>query len=385
MDAIAAFDLTKEYEGQPALTGLNLQVPQGEAFACVGEKGCGKTTLVRLMSGLTRPTSGECTVLGLSPTHEPQKLHAIAGTVLSHAKMYTDMTLYENLRFFAGLHGMDDNDSLERSSFLLHRLDIWEARDLPVGKLTTGVLRRASLARALMHKPQILLVDESSGGLDQEAAEAIRDLLSCVGQEEGVTLFLCSSNMAYAQVLCQGFAILKQGLLLARGSLEALRQGAGVGFRARLRLHPDSAAPEGFSQVGDAWEREIESREDMPKIITRAVQEGLQLYEAQLVQPTLKEIYTAWLEGGRKKVTEEDGTAEPIPEEGEFWGGAPGGRWPRGVPRRGDLRRGRRGRGRLRRGIPGGGPRRGSVRRRNLTWDGSFPRRKSCWWERIWV
>ena len=73
MDAVVAYDLTKEYEGQVALSGLNLQVPQGEAFACVGERGCGKTTLVRLLSGLCRPTSGECTVLGLSPSHEPQR------------------------------------------------------------------------------------------------------------------------------------------------------------------------------------------------------------------------------------------------------------------------------------------------------------------------
>lgn len=79
MDAVVAYDLTKEYEGQAALSGLNLQVPQGEAFACVGERGCGKTTLVRLLSGLCRPTSGECTVLGLSPSHEPQRLHSVAG------------------------------------------------------------------------------------------------------------------------------------------------------------------------------------------------------------------------------------------------------------------------------------------------------------------
>ena len=175
MDAVVAYDLTKEYEGQAALSGLNLQVPQGEAFACVGERGCGKTTLVRLLSGLCRPTSGECTVLGLSPSHEPQRLHSVAGTVLDSAHLYTGMTLYENLHFFAGLHGLDDNDALERSSFLLHKLDIWEGRDLPVEKLSTGVVRRASLARALMHSPKVLLVDDSAGGLDQETAQATRE------------------------------------------------------------------------------------------------------------------------------------------------------------------------------------------------------------------
>ena len=322
MDAVAAFDLTKEYEGRTALTGLNLQVPQGEAFACVGERACGKTTLIRLLCGLARPTSGECTVLGLSPAHEPQRLHSVAGTVLDSAKLYTGMTLYENLRFFAGLHGLDDNDSLERSSFLLHKLDIWEGRDMPVENLSTGVIRRASLARALMHSPQILLIDEPAGGLDQETADAIQSLLAFVGREEGVTLFLCSSNMDFAQLLCGGFAILRKGSLLARGDLEFLRKGAGVGYRASFRLAENSPAPSGFHWAEGLWEKEIESEEDMPKLIAQGVEQGLRLYEARLLKPTLKEIYAAWLEGGRRKVTELHGTADDSPEDGVFWEGA---------------------------------------------------------------
>lgn len=321
MDAIAAYDLTKEYGDLLALGGVNLQVPLGASFACVGEKGCGKTTLIRLLSGLTRPTGGECTVLGLSPTYEPQRLHSVAGTVLESAKLYTGMTLYENLRFFAGLHGLDDNDALERSSFLLHKLDIWESRDMAVGSLPTGVLRRASLARALMHSPKILLMDEPSGGLDRETIEAIQGLLACVKEDEGVTLFLCSSNMDYAQLLCQEFAILRQGILLAKGSLESLRKGAGVGYRAQLRLGEGSHAPQEFQQAGDVWEKEITSVEEMPKIIAQAVEAGIPLYEARLLRPTLQEIYAAWLAGGRRKVSPSDGTEEDLREDVPLWEG----------------------------------------------------------------
>src|SRR5699024_9880686 len=179
------------------------------------------------LSGLCLPTMGECSVLGLSPSHESQRLHQLAGTVLAGAKLYGNMTLWENLRFFAGLYGLDDNDALERSSFLLHKLDIWEGRDLRVVDLPTGVLRRASLARALMHSPRLLLMDGPSGALDSETAAAIESLLSCVAREEGVTLFLCTSDRAVAQSLCRSFAILKGGVLLAKGDLEALRRGAG--------------------------------------------------------------------------------------------------------------------------------------------------------------
>ena len=229
MDAIVTYDLTKEYGGRPVLESLNLQVPQGQAFACVGQRGWGKTTLIRLLSGLANPTSGECTVLGLSPTYEPQRLHAVAGTVLDSARLYAKMTLWENLRFFAGIHGFDDNDALERSSFLLHKLDIWEGRDLLVESLPTGVLRRASLARALMHRPQILLADEPPSSMDQESLEAIQALMGCVAQEEGVSLFLCCSNMEYAQLLCQNFALLKQGVLgKGRCGIPAERCGGGI-------------------------------------------------------------------------------------------------------------------------------------------------------------
>ena len=316
MDAITAFDLTKEYGGTYVLAGLNLQVPQGDAFACVGAKGCGKTTLVRLLSGLARPTSGECTVLGLSPAHEPKRLHGVAGTVLESARLYKGMTLWENLRFFAGLHGMDDNDTLERSSLLLHKLDIWEGRDLPVEQLPTGVLRRGSLARALIHTPKILLVDEPTGGLDQETADAIERMLNYAAREEGTTLFLCSSHMSYAQRFCRNYAILKEGSLLAKGDLESLREGAGVRFRAQLRLGEHSPAPAGFRFVEGAWEKDLASETDMPKIIAKAVGEGLELYEARLIRPTLQEIYTAWMEGGKRKVKELD---EPSAPEDVLW------------------------------------------------------------------
>ena len=177
---------------------------------------------------------------------------------------------------------------------------------MPVEKLSTGVVRRASLARALMHSPKVLLVDDSAGGLDQETAQATRELLTYVAAEEGVTLFLCSSNMHFAQLLCRNFAILRQGVLLARGDLESLRTGAGVSYRACLRLGEGSPAPAGFHWNDGFWEREIESQEDMPKIISRAVGAGARLYEARL-------------DGGRRKVKESHGTADETPTDGSFW------------------------------------------------------------------
>ena len=229
------------------------------------------------------------------------------------------MTLYENLHFFAGLHGLDDNDALERSSFLLHKLEIWEGRDLPVEKLSTGVVRRASLARALMHSPKVLLVDDSACGLDQETAQATGSCSPMWPRRRASPCSCAAPICTLPQLLCRNIAILRQGVLLARGDLESLRTGAGVSYRACLCLGEGSPAPAGFHWNDGFWEREIESQEDMPKIISRAVGAGARLYEARLDRPTLKEIYAAWLEGGRRKVKESHGTADETPTDGSFW------------------------------------------------------------------
>lgn len=317
MDAIVTYDLSKQYGNTTALSGLNLQVPEGRAFACVGKENSGKTTLIRLLSGLLRPTAGECTVMGYSPSFETEKLHAVAGTVLDSARLYENMTLSENLRFFAGINGVDENDAIDRSSFLLHRLDIWESRDGKIDDLPTSVVRRGSLARALMHSPRILLMDEPAEGLDRETGDSVRELLSYLISQEGMTVMLCTRNMEYAQQLCEGFALLKDGFVMAKGDLEGLRRGAGVHYRAVLRLAEEETPPKGFRLLDGLWRKEIASEEDLPKIVSQVVREGKKLYEARLEKPSLEEIYAACLAGGLRKAGDLDEQDDEYGEEGE--------------------------------------------------------------------
>lgn len=316
MEAITAYGLTKQYGGQAVLQGVNLQVQPGSAMACAGWEGAGKTTLIRLLAGLCRPTAGECAVLGLSPAFETAKLHARMGVVLEHAPLYGHMTLSENLRFFAGLHGMDGNDGLERSSFLLHRLDIWGYRDKKAVALPTGVARRASLARALLHSPQVLLMDEAARGLDAETAETVKALLSHQVQEEGLALLLGTRNLGYAQSFCDSFALLHDGVLMARGSLDSLRQGAGARFRAALRLAEGEEGPPGFRWEDGFWQKEIGSEKEMPALIAQLVGQGRGLYEAKMVSPTLEEVYRGYVAGGRRREALADGQQDGQGPEG---------------------------------------------------------------------
>jgi len=308
MDAIGAFDLTKVYTAKgaggdvTALQSINLQVPQGRAMACVGPESSGKTTLVRLLSGLLRPTYGECSVLGLSPAFETARLHSMMGTVLFSAKLYADLSLWDNLLFFGGVHKMSRDEAVERTSFLLHRLNLWEEREMSPRQLSTGMLKRANLARALIHRPRVLLMDEQGAGMDLETAGLVRELLEYVLREEGATLLICTQDMNYVQAFCHSFGLLHRGALMARGDLESLRIGSGVRLKASLRLAEGQKGPEGFRrQAGGLWQRELQSEEEMPKLIAQVVGQGGSLYEAQVLRPSLEEIYQAHLEGGRRR------------------------------------------------------------------------------------
>lgn len=316
MDAIAAFDMTKTYTESggavAALQNINLQIPEGRAMACVGRECSGKTTLIRLLAGMERPTFGECSVLGLSPSRETARLHSMVGTVLHSARLYRSLTLRENLMFFAGIHGLPD--AVERISFLMHRLHIWEDVDKKPSELPTGVLTRAGLARALLHRPRVLLMDEQGAGMDRESGLRVRELVEYAIREEGVTLLYCTQNMNYAQELCHNFGLLDRGRLIARGNMESLRVGGGVRMKASLRMGQGQKAPAGFTLRDGLWQKEIASDEDMPQLISQAVSGGGSLYEARVIRPTLEEIYAAYLNGSRGRevlLHGETKTAEP--------------------------------------------------------------------------
>lgn len=320
MEAVATYDLSKRFDGQAALRSLNLQVAEGAAFACVGERGAGKTTLIRLLSGLSRPTDGECSVLGFSPYFEADRLHAQAGTFLDTARLYRDRTLTENLLFFGELNGRDENDIADQTSFLLHRLALWPARDALVRDLPTGAVLRASLARALIHRPRLLLMDEPAGEMDRETSQAILALLRELVANEGMTLLFCGENMAFAQDLCGAFGLLHQGALLARGDLEELRRNAGVRYGALLRLGEGQRGPKGFRRTPDGlWGKEIASEEELAQATAQVIQAGNDLYEAKLTRPTLREIYEAVLMGGVQRAGEEEDADEDDQEPGT-WG-----------------------------------------------------------------
>lgn len=319
MDAITAYDLSKKYGDQIVLNNLNLAVRQGCVSSLIGAAKCGKTTALRLFAGLTTPTMGECTVMGYSPVTEQQKVHAVTGVVTDTARLYKKMTVTENLNFFANINNMEINDTIDRTSFLLHRLGIWEGRDRLISDLTTSAVQRVNIARALIHSPKVLLMDEPTFGMNQETTDAVKYIVEYIVKEEGAAVLLCTRHLDHAEVICEHFAIMDHGGLIARGDMETLRKGSGEKHKAVFRLSPDSVKPEGFFEEDGLYCVHINNEKEMPGLLAKVLSFGCEIYEAKIIKPSLQNIYDAYISGGYLKVGEDDAEYSETHEQQEYY------------------------------------------------------------------
>lgn len=158
-EAVFANGLSKRYGERLALDRLSLSLSPGSVFGFLGPNGAGKTTTVKLLTGLLTPTEGACSVFGLDPCREPEKVHALCGVVTESARLYPQLSGLENLSFFGELCGLPRAAARERAESLLRRLGLWEAASLAAGAYSTGMAQRLSLARALVGEPKLLFLD----------------------------------------------------------------------------------------------------------------------------------------------------------------------------------------------------------------------------------
>lgn len=305
MEAVTAVQLTKTYGEVQAVRDLTLHVPQGGVFGLLGAQGAGKTTVIRMLCGLTKPTSGECSVLGCSPAKDPAAVHAVCGVMLASARPYAHMTGQQNLLFFAQAAGMAEKAAERRVSELMKDLELWDERERPVSEYSTGMLQKLSLARALVNYPSVLLLDEPTSGLDYESAHALHALVSQFAAREDTTVLLGTSMMHYAQSICTAYGILEGGELVASGDFQSLREAAGCRAHAEIRLsggeslegfRPDETLATGLLEHNGWWRAELCDEEEMPRLLRSIVEHGYDVLEARLVEPTLEDVYKGTLE-----------------------------------------------------------------------------------------
>lgn len=237
--AIQTFQLTKQYPQEqawkdifkpkkldaPAVNQVSLAIPKGEIFGLLGPNGAGKTTLVKMLNTLITPTSGEALVNGYSLKQE-QPLKATLGLVTSDERsFYWRLSGAENLRFFAALHGMTKSETQNRVAEVLALVGLTEKANKAFRFYSAGMRQRLSIARALLHKPTTLFLDEPTKGLDPTATQLLHNLIQeRLTRQEKITIFLTTHRLDEAETLCDRIAIMNKGEILVRGKLSELQE-----------------------------------------------------------------------------------------------------------------------------------------------------------------
>ncbi len=225
--------LTKDFDGLRAVDSLNLQVAAGEFFGFIGPNGAGKTTTINLLCGLMRRTSGWVQVAGFDPQGHPTQVKARIGVLQDEPSLYDELSAMEFLQFVGGMRGLSNEESVARAQRLISFLDLSEAGRQPMGEFSAGMRRKMGLAAALMHRPEVLLLDEPFNGIDPLSSRQIKDLLLELTQR-GATVFFSSHVLEVTERLCTRVGIIHQGRLVACDSPAGLRRSVGLGEEASL-------------------------------------------------------------------------------------------------------------------------------------------------------
>jgi ABC-2 type transport system ATP-binding protein len=300
--AIRTANLTRDFGAVRAVDDLSLEVPRGLIFGFLGPNGAGKTTTIRLLLGLLEPTAGQAKVLDLDVRSQADRIRARTGALLEHNGLYERLTAEDNLEFYGRIYRLPRAVRRARTEELLTHLGLWERRAEPVKEWSRGMRQKLAVARALMHHPPLIFLDEPTAGLDPIAAASLREDLSSLAEREGTTVFLNTHNLPEAEKLCALVGVINKGRLVTVGSPDALRAQAGrpqikiVGCRldervlAALRTQPQVAAAQ--MQNGSLIVELTENIEAAP-LIRLIVEAGGEVEEVHRGQASLEEAFLA--------------------------------------------------------------------------------------------
>jgi len=224
-------DMTKKFGRHVALDRVSLSIEEGESFAILGPNGAGKTTLVRTLSTLLKPSAGTVKIAGFDAFEEPERIKKEIGVVSHNPFLYDDLKARENMAFYADLYGVGH----DRVDVLLKKVGLQERAESLVGEFSRGMKQRLSIARALLHEPKILILDEPGAGLDIQSKRMFYDTIKELNRN-GTTVVLTTHYLEEVEELCQKAAVLDRGALRASGTLDEIKGSATTLEDAYIKL-----------------------------------------------------------------------------------------------------------------------------------------------------
>jgi len=293
-------DLGRRFGPLWAVRNMNLEVRRGEVLGLLGPNGAGKTTTVRLLTALIEPSEGHATVDGLDVTASPDEVRARVGILTETPGLYDKLSASANLDFFGRLHGLDDATRATRIEHYLRLFSLWERRDDIAGNFSKGMKQKLAIARALLHDPAVVFLDEPTAALDPEAAYVVREAIESL-RRSGRTIVLATHNLDEADRLCDRVAFIR-GELLRIDSPARLRDSIGghgvevtlVGaprpeFVAAARAVPGVAAAEIVD--GKLRISATDPAAATPSLVRALVAAGADILEVRERASTLEQVY----------------------------------------------------------------------------------------------
>lgn len=270
-----------------ALSGVSLRVPRGAKFGLLGANGAGKTTFVKLLVSAVHATSGSALLFGHDARLPAARLPV--GYLPENHRFPTYFTGRTMLNFHGSLSGMDASDRRKRIPELLERVGLRDWADVGIRKYSKGMLQRLGLAQALMHRPQLLLLDEPTDGVDPVGRREIRDILNSL-TDTGVTVFINSHLLSEVEAFCDYVAILRRGELALEGRITDLISGAGYRITAS-DVPGELLAPNSFIRVGNGIEMRARNREEANRMIDLLRSAGAMIENVSTSVSSLEEIF----------------------------------------------------------------------------------------------
>ncbi|SCL76022.1 putative ABC transporter ATP-binding protein YbhF [Methanoculleus chikugoensis] len=291
--------LTKVYNGNPAVDGLDLEVGEGEIFGFLGPNGAGKSTTILMLTGMIEPTGGRCFVDGIEVAKDPLNVKKIIGYLPEDVGFYGNMTGEQNLDYFARFYGMDAKTRKERIAELLELVHL-DGVAQKAGEYSRGMKQRLGLAQALINDPKVLFLDEPTANLDPEGVREYRELVTHLAGE-GKTIFVSSHILSEVREVCRTVGLLAKGRLVAQGTLEEVARalapsdGDAVRIVIETREHlPAIDDPAIISVEGNANRAVVRAKADIRDRLSAALfEQGVHVREMRLEEPEIEDVFMA--------------------------------------------------------------------------------------------
>jgi ABC-2 type transport system ATP-binding protein len=299
---IELIHLRKEYDNLLAVDDLSLTIAQGEIFGLIGPNGAGKTTTIRMASGLLAPTQGRALVSGVDVAEHPEQAQQYIGYLSDFFALYEDLKVWEYLDYFAHAYKMSESEIPARITEVIAQVNLEVKRDAMIRGLSRGMKQRLGIARAIIHRPKVMLLDEPASGLDPKARLELRNLLRSL-RDQGATILISSHILTELEGFCTSIGIMERGRMTRCGSIEEVTAQAVSTRLVRLNWTGDSLAMAREKLAGDARISEVKldagagtfhfsgGEEELASVLSGLVMANVQVTSFGEVKQTVEEIY----------------------------------------------------------------------------------------------